>query len=141
MEQQVHAGVADDRSMTALALGFAVLATALAAVGLYGVIAYSVRARTAEIGLRLAVGAAPGQVLRMVLRRGIRLAAIGLVLGAALAWAGVRSIEGMLFGVSAADPLTIAGVCLLLFATALLASWIPASRAASIEPVTALRSE
>jgi predicted permease len=139
--EQMDYSYAEPRFYMALLSAFALLALTLAAVGLYGVIAYSVRARTAEIGLRLAVGAAPGQVLRMVLRRGIRLAAIGLVLGAALAWAGVRSIEGMLFGVSAADPLTIAGVCLLLFATALLASWIPASRAASIEPVTALRSE
>jgi ABC-type antimicrobial peptide transport system permease subunit len=100
-----------------------------------------VRARAAEIGLRLAVGATPAQIRRMVLARGIRLTAIGLVLGTALAWAGVSSIEGLLFGVSAADPVTIAAVCLLLFVTALLASWIPARRASTIDPAFTLRSE
>lgn len=141
VSEQMDYSYAEPRFYMALLSAFALLALALAAVGLYGVVAYSVRARTAEIGLRLAVGAAPAQILRLVLSRGIRLAAIGVVLGAALAWAGVRSIEGLLFGVGAADPLTIAAVCLLLFATSLLACWVPARRAASIEPVSALRQE
>jgi putative ABC transport system permease protein len=120
---------------------FAVLAAALAAAGLYGVMSYSVNQRVREIGLRMALGAEAADVLRMVIGEGFKLTFVGLSLGLAAAFAFSRFIASQLFGVTATDPLTYAGVALLLALVALIACYLPARRAARTEPVVALRCE
>jgi putative ABC transport system permease protein len=120
---------------------FALLALVLAAVGLYGVLAYSVSQRTGEIGLRMALGAAPGDVFRLILTQGGRLAAVGLVLGLAGAFAAGHVVESLLVGVGGADPLTFAAVIAVLGLVALAACFVPALRATRVAPVTALRYE
>jgi len=117
------------------------LALALATVGVYGVIAYSVTQRTHEIGVRMAIGARPGDVMRMMLDEGGKLALAGVALGSAMALAGARLIRGLLFNVSAADPITFIVVAAGLFGIALLASYIPARRATRVDPMVALRGE
>lgn len=121
--------------------GFALLALVLAAVGLYGVIAFSVSQRTREIGIRSALGAERGRITTLVLREGARLGAIGLGLGLMGSIAATRVLNGLLYQVSATDPVTFAGVLLFLGGTVLLASYLPARRASRIDPVDALRSE
>jgi putative ABC transport system permease protein len=118
---------------------FAALAVGLAAAGLYGVMSYSVNQRIKEIGLRMALGAEAGDVLRMVIGEGFKLTFVGLSLGLAAAFALSRFIASRLFGVTATDPLTYAGVALLLAAVALIACYLPARRAARTEPIVALR--
>lgn len=120
---------------------FGVAALVLAAIGVYGLLAYSVVQRTREIGLRLALGADRREVRRMVVGRGMRLAAAGLALGMAAAVPAARALEALLFGVSATDPLTCAGVAFLLLAVAWMACVLPAHRATRIDPMTALRCE
>jgi len=143
--QMMKERVADVTSHTrfiALSLGlFAGLALALAGIGIYGVMAYSVSARTREIGVRLALGAPPGRVLRLILNQGLRLTLIGIAIGLLVSFALTRVMQRLLYGVSATDPLTFAGVTLLLTLTALLACWIPARRATKVDPMAALRSE
>jgi ABC-type antimicrobial peptide transport system permease subunit len=117
------------------------LALILAAVGIYGVVAYSTRQRTHEIGIRMALGAAQGDVFRSVLGQGIRLALAGLVVGLIVSLAFTRFLRGMLFGVGAVDWITFALVPVLLLIVAIAACFIPARRAASIEPMQALRTE
>jgi putative ABC transport system permease protein len=117
------------------------LALALAAVGVYGVVAYSVAQRTHEIGVRMAVGAQPGDVVRMIVQEGGRLALVGVVAGLALAAAAARLIRGLLFDVSAADPATFVAAPIVLLAIAIVASYIPARRATRIDPIIALRGE
>lgn len=134
-------GLAPTRFAMALLTAFAVIALALAAVGIYGVVAYSVSQRTQEIGVRVALGATPGTVVRLVLRDGLRLAVAGSVIGAAVALAALRVLRSMLYGVSPADPLTFAAVALLVTAIALVASYIPARRALRIDPAEALRAD
>jgi predicted permease len=113
----------------------------LASVGLYGIIAYSTSRRTREIGIRIAVGARRSHVLAMVVGDGMRLAAIGVVVGLALAAGAARLIASFLFGMSAFDPLTFAGTSLVLVAVAFIASYLPARRAASADPMAVLRAE
>ena len=113
----------------------------LAAVGVYGVIAYSVSQRTHELGVRMALGAEPGRVSAMVVRQGAVLAAVGLVLGVVASLLATRALTSLLFGVTPSDPLTYAAVAVLLAAVALLASYVPARRAATVDPMIALRSE
>jgi predicted permease len=119
---------------------FAGLALALAAIGLYGVIAYSVSQRTAEIGIRMAFGADSGRVLRLVVGRGVALTAAGAVVGAAATFALSRFVASLVYGVSTADPTTMIVVALVLAAVGLLASYVPARRAAKVDPASALRA-
>jgi putative ABC transport system permease protein len=120
---------------------FAVLALVLAAVGIYGVTAYSVAQRTREIGVRMAIGASAANVLRMVLGGALRTVALGLCVGTAAALAGGQLIASQLYGVSARDPLTYVAIAALLGFVALAASGIPALRATRIDPMAALRTE
>ena len=120
---------------------FGVLALIIAAVGLYGVMAYSVAQRTQEIGIRMALGAAHTQVARMVVGQAMRLTAIGLGIGLASAWALTRAMASMLFGIRPDDPPTYVGVAVILIASSLLAAWLPAQRATRVNPMVALRSD
>jgi putative ABC transport system permease protein len=139
---QVLADSTSDRRLNMLLFALlGGLALVLATVGVYGVVAYSVTRRTHEIGVRMAIGARPADVVRMILGEGGRLAIAGVVLGSALAVAGARLIRGLLFDVSTTDPLTFVGVALGLLAVALLASYIPARRATRVDPMMALRGE
>jgi len=119
----------------------AVLAVVLSAIGLYGALVFSVSRRTKEIGIRMAVGAKPAEVLRMVIREGMAVILMGVAAGVGLAMAATGVIRHLLFGSGAADPLVYAGAVLVMSCVGLLASWIPARRAASVEPVVALREE
>jgi putative ABC transport system permease protein len=141
MEQVVSDSVAE-RRVTMLMLGiFAGAALLLAAVGIYGVIAYSVTERTQEIGIRMALGAPRGNVLRMVVGQAMLLAGIGILIGAGLALAATRLMEGLLFGVKPADPMTFVAVAAILALVAALASYVPGRRATLVDPVVALRAE
>jgi len=141
MEDVLAVSLAFQRLLMALMSVFAGLALVLAAVGIYGVLAYSVRQRTHEIGIRLAVGAQRKDVLRMVVGQGFKLALVGLGIGMAGALALTRFLSKLLYGVKPSDPLTLATVSLLLLAVALLAAYIPARRAAKVDPMVALRYE
>jgi ABC-type antimicrobial peptide transport system permease subunit len=120
---------------------FALLAVGLAAVGIYGVISYSVTRRAREFGLRMALGAPPSYILKLVARQGALLTGIGLVLGVAGALGLSRVMSSLLYGVNPRDPLTFAAVTVILSAIALAASYVPAYRAAKVDPVVALRHE
>ena len=120
---------------------FAAVAALLAAIGVYGVLAYAVAQRTQEIGVRVALGARRAQVMALVLRRGLILAAMGVVIGLASALAGARYLQGMLYGVTPLDPVTFALVGIAFMLVAALASYLPARRATLIDPIVALRSE
>ena len=127
---------------TMLLLGvFGGVALLLAAIGIYGIMAYAVRRRTREIGIRMALGARPRQVLGLVVGQGMRLATIGLVAGIVGAFVATRLIERLLFGVSATDPMTFLGITALFAAVALVASWLPARRAVATNPTMALRAD
>jgi putative ABC transport system permease protein len=120
---------------------FAGLALVLSAVGIYGVMAYVVAQRTREMGIRLAMGAQTGDLLKLVMRHGGKLAGVGVAFGIAAALGMMRLMSSMLYGVSAADPLTFAGVAIFLMAVALAACYLPARRATRVDPMIALRYE
>ena len=130
-----------ERLIAILSAAFGILATLLAAIGLYGVIAYSVARRTGEIGVRMALGALPADVLRLVLFGAVRLAAAGIVIGVAAALAAAKLVQSQLFGIAASDPAIYAGAAILLALVALIAAGVPAWRAARIDPVVALKYE
>jgi predicted permease len=139
MEQWVATSLAQTRFSSMLLAVFAGLALLLAAVGIYGVMSYAVSQRTSEIGIRLALGAEQGDILKMIVLNGVRLAAIGLAIGMVLAAALSRTIASLLFETAGTDPMTFAAVVGVLGAVAVLASYVPARRAARIAPVEALR--
>ncbi|MGB7640227.1 MAG: FtsX-like permease family protein, partial [Terriglobales bacterium] len=140
--QEVIANSVQRRRFSMLLLTiFAATAMLLAAIGLYGVMSYSVAQRTKEIGVRMALGANRPEVLALVVKRGMLLVGIGIAAGVVLALALSRLIAGMLFGITATDPLTIIGVAVLLGAVAFVANYLPARRAASVDPMVALRYE
>ena len=139
--EQIDATIRNERIFAAVTAGFGVLALVLAAVGIYGILAYSVSRRTSEIGIRMALGARPGIVLWMVLREAAWIAGMGIVVGWSAALGVGRLIASLLYGLKAWDPATLAGAAGVLAVTALAASWIPARRAAGVDPMRALRHE
>jgi predicted permease len=141
LNQQVDETVFADRLLTSLSLCLGLLAAVLAAIGLYGVMAYVVARRTREIGIRMALGASRESIAALILREVARMATIGLAIGLAAAFAADRLVASWLYGVEATDPLVFAGAVLLLALVALLAGGLPARRAASVDPVVALRYE
>jgi putative ABC transport system permease protein len=141
LESVVARSVAQPRLYATLLAVFAALALLLAALGVFGVMTYAVAQRTREIGIRMALGAAGGDVVRMIVRGGLTLAGAGVVIGLAVALVATRVLRSLLFGVSATDPATFAGVAVLLVGVALVASWIPARAATRIDPNVALRAE
>ncbi len=141
MEQLVDRSVFTRRIIVRLLAGFASFGLILAALGLYAVIWYSVSLRTREIGIRVALGAAPQAMQRRILTQTMTLATIGLAIGLPVAWMGAKAIEGLLFGVVSSDPVTFGGVAVVVAIVAGLAGYVPATRASRIDPVVALRSE
>ena len=141
LEQIKDESTASDRLRTMLLGVFAVLALMLAAIGIYGVISYAVVQRTHEIGIRAALGASAGTLVRLILRNGMALAAGGLALGFAGSLMLARVLESLLFGVTARDPATVSSAAAMLAAAAFLACYVPARRASKLDPLAALRHE
>ncbi|MGE3274739.1 MAG: ABC transporter permease [Vicinamibacterales bacterium] len=141
MQARVDASMAERRFVTWLLAAFAGLALTLAGVGTYGVIAYAISQGTREIGIRVALGATTGGIVSMVIAQGLRLAAWGLAIGLAAAFAVAGLMRSLLFGVDARDPATYCAVAVILASVALLGAWFPARRAARVDPVTALQAE
>jgi predicted permease len=141
LDQLVSDGLGKERAASALLGAFGLLALLLAMVGLYGVVAYAVTQRTREIGIRMALGARQAVVLGMMVGDGVRLAVIGIVIGLALAVAVTRVIQRFLYGITATDVPTFVAVALVLALIAAFASWVPARRAARVDPTVALRAE
>ena len=141
LAQQVDANLLQERLISILSTGFGILALLLSAVGLFGVLAYSVARRTSEIGIRMALGARPGDVSSEILWQTLLLVAAGIVIGAPCGVLATRTVESLLYGVKPADPWVLTGCAILLGVVALGASYLPARRAARIDPVVALRHE
>jgi putative ABC transport system permease protein len=141
MDEWIANGAAQPRLDTTLLAGFAAIALLIASIGIYGVLAYSVNRRTREIGVRMALGAQAGDVLRMVVREGMVVAVAGIAVGLIAAVAASRALSTLLFGVASRDPLTFGGVAALLSLVALLACYVPARRASRVTPMEALRDE
>jgi ABC-type antimicrobial peptide transport system permease subunit len=140
-DDRVDSALAPRRFPLQLLGAFAALALVLSALGIYGVTSYAVTQRTREIGVRIAIGAQTADVLKMVMGNALRLAGTGVGVGLCVALAGSRALSSQLYGVSARDPLTYAAISALLAAVAGLASWLPARRAARVDPAVALRAE
>jgi putative ABC transport system permease protein len=141
MDDAMSASASQQRFFMALLVGFAVLALVLAAIGIYGVISYSVTQRTREMGIRIALGATQHRVMKLVVSQGATLAIVGVGLGTAGALSLTRVIQGLLFNTSALDLPTFVGVGALLAGIAIVAAYMPARRAAKVDPVTAMRAE
>jgi len=140
-DEQIAAGMQQERVFVVLTSGFGLLALALAAVGIYGILAYSVEQRINEIGIRLALGAKPAQVRGMILRESSWLTLAPIALGVGVSLLLARAIQSLLFGIRAYDPVTFSASVGMLMLVALAASWIPARRAADVQPMAALRHE
>ena len=141
LRAQVDASIAGERLVTKVSTVFGLLALSLAAVGLYGVLSYSVTRRTHEIGIRMALGASPSEILRLVLSETLVLVTIGIAIGVPAALAGKRLLESQLYGVDPGDPLALAGAALVLLVVALAAAYFPARRASRVDPMVALHYE
>ncbi|HUK31528.1 MAG TPA: ABC transporter permease, partial [Candidatus Acidoferrum sp.] len=141
LREQIDLSLHRDRLIAALCSTFSLLALVLTCIGLYGTLSFSVARRTNEIGVRMALGASPHNIFTLVIGQGIRLTIIGLFVGAAGAIASGYLLASLLFGVKRADPVTLAGVALLLLAAAVLACYVPARRAMGVNPLVALRDE
>jgi putative ABC transport system permease protein len=141
MSQLVAGSLARERFSAVVLGGFAGVAAALAAIGIYGVLAYLVVQRTSEIGIRMALGARRGQVLALVLRKGLALTAVGVTLGLMSAAGATRLLQGMLFGITPLDPQTFVAVALVFGVVTTCASYVPARRATKVDPMIALRTE
>jgi len=141
LEEHLGAAVARRKFVMLLLAGFAALSLALAAIGTYGVMAYVAGARAREMGIRVALGARRGDVVGMLVGQGLRLVALGIVLGLAGAWAVGRLMRSLVFGVSTADAASFAAVVALLAAAALVACYVPARRASRTDPISVLREE
>jgi ABC-type antimicrobial peptide transport system permease subunit len=141
MDAEVGSLLARERMLAWLSASFGLAALVLAAIGVYGVLAYAISRSTREIGIRMALGAQRRAVLGLVLGRGLKLVGAGTVLGLMGAMASTRVLRSLLFDVGPADPLTFVAVPLLLVFVALLACWLPARRAAKVDPMVALRYE
>jgi putative ABC transport system permease protein len=141
LSDSLNTSVAQPRFHALLLSLFGGLALVLAAVGIFGVISYSVSCRTRELGIRMALGASPGTVRRMVLLEGLRIAASGVAIGLVAALALTRFLKGQLFGIGATDPYTFAGAAIVLPIVALAACYLPARRAMRVDPLVALRYE
>jgi ABC-type antimicrobial peptide transport system permease subunit len=141
IEQIIEQSTGDSRFRALLIASFALLALVLAVVGMYGLISYTVAERVPEIGVRLALGASPAQVGRLVMGQGLKLAAAGVGLGLIGALATTRVLRLLLFSVSTTEPMVYAGLALLLLGVAAAACWIPAQRAMRVDPMVALRAE
>ena len=138
---RLDAQTATGRFLVRLMTAFGALGLLLAAVGVYGVIAYGVAQRTREIGVRVALGASRGAIVRQVVGTGMRPVLVGAVVGVVGVWGLERFVRSLLYGVKPTDPFILAGSLALLGAAALIASWLPARRAAGVEPLVALRGE
>jgi putative ABC transport system permease protein len=141
MDEIVGETIVLQRLEMVLLAAFSLVALALASLGVYGVLSYLVAQRTGEIGIRMALGASPDSVLRLVVGQGLALAGTGIALGLAGAVSLTRLLAGLLYGVRPIDPVTFAGVPLLLAISVMLASYVPARRATRLDPVAALRCE
>jgi ABC-type antimicrobial peptide transport system permease subunit len=141
LNDQISSSVNLDRLVAYLTSAFGVLALALACVGLYGVMSYAVARRTAELGIRMALGAPRSQVLWMVLRESLMLVGLGMAVGLPLVLMASRFLKGMLFGLAPNDSATVMSAIVLLAAVAAIAGYLPALRASRIEPLVALRYE
>jgi predicted permease len=141
MPERVNSSVRDRRAAMVICLVFALLALTLSAIGIYGVLAYTVTQRTREFGIRMALGASAGDVIGMVMRHGVRLAVIGLAIGIGGALAVTRLMSSLLYGVKPTDPAVFGGVAAALMAVAMIASVVPSARVTRIRPATALRHE
>ena len=139
MDDVLYGSLARDRFTTVLLLIFGGVALTLSAIGVYGIISYGVTQRVQEVGVRMALGAQTGDVLRLIVGQGLKLVLLGIVLGGLAAFAATRLISDLLYQVSATDPLAFGAASLLITAIALLACYVPARRAASTDPIEAIR--
>ncbi len=141
MEQFFAEGSADSRFRALLVIFFAVMATGITCLGLFGVLAYAVAQRTRELGIRMALGAARSDIAGLVLGQGARMTGLGVVLGLGLVFWLTRYISSLLFGVVPTEPATLIGVAALIFVLAMVATYLPARRAMRVDPIMALRHE
>jgi ABC-type transport system, involved in lipoprotein release, permease component len=140
-DEYISRSLARPRFNTLLLSIFAGVALILTAIGIYGVLAYSVAQRTSEIGIRIALGAGKSSIFRLIVGQAMTLVGISLLLGLAGAFAATRLLNSLLFGVGASDPGTFAGIVLLVSIVAFIAAWLPARRATRVDPIIALRTE
>jgi len=140
-QDQIDADLTDERLLVSLTSGFGLLALVLASVGVYGLMAYSVAQRTREIGIRMALGAIPRQILAMVLRESLSVSAAAMALGVIVSLIVTRFVKSLLFGIAPSDPAVVWSATALLTLVVIGASWIPARRAARVHPIEALRHD